>query len=115
MEAQHLQGKNGEKVYPFSLRYLGPLLPPLPGKTSVLEGHVEGYNSSEDMSDSRWDFRVTSSGPSCKVASPEHGLQEYRPRSRKPARQLSGSLASLPPCCPEYLISQPSTLSQREP
>lgn len=53
MEAQHLRGKNGEKGYPFSLRYLGPLLPPLPGKTSVLEGHVEGYNSPEDMSDSR--------------------------------------------------------------
>lgn len=61
MEAKHLQGKMA-KGYPFSLRYLGSQLPPLPGKTSVLQSRIESHHSLKDMSRSRWDFRAKLQG-----------------------------------------------------
>lgn len=56
MEAEHLAGENGAKG---PLRRLGLQLPPLPEETSVLEHQLEGHNSPEGASSSRWGLRVT--------------------------------------------------------
>lgn len=49
------------KGYGLSLRRLGLLLPPVPGKTSVGGGQTEGHRSREGMNGSRWDLGVAQS------------------------------------------------------
>lgn len=53
--------ENGAKGYRSSLRHLGLLSAPQPGKTWVWEGQIKGQNSPEGINSSRWDSRVTQS------------------------------------------------------